>query len=243
MDALDVLSKYGLEVLNRYYGVMPGVVLDNSDADLSGRLQIGISGTSLGPMVEVTAIPLSMGGGDGFGVRWPLPKRGSVVNVLFKEGNLTSAYWTYSGWQSNNAPVEFKDANSWGIISPLGNKILITRTKEGKESLNIKFSGPVTIESSESVSIKSPVNSLTPTGDGGFNSLGDSDAGGWAVATKLAERLNLLVQEIKELKQELAIHTHTASPSGGPTSPPSVPLMSDFTEFQGSTFVDPNNIS
>lgn len=247
MDALDMLSRNGLEILNRFYGVLPGIVVDNSDENLTGKLIIAISGTALGPNIEVTARPLVMGGGDYFGIRLPLPPRGAVVNVLFKDGNLTSAYWTYSGWEPNKAPIEFKDKNSWGIVSPSGNKIVINKTLDGngksKESLTIKFNGPIVIESSESVSIKSPVNSIKPTVDDGFNILGNSDNGGWAVASQLAERLNLLVKEVESLKQELAIHTHTAPPSGGPTSPPVAPLLTNITEFQGSTFVDQNNLS
>ena len=242
-DALSTLSRYGMEVLNRFYGVLPGMVIDNSDPDLSGKLQVLISGTSIGPDVEVTAQPLILGGGDNFGLRLPLPRRGAIVNVLFRDGNLTSAYWTYSGWNGENAPLEFKDNNSWGIISPTGNRILINRIDGNKESLHISFDGPVVIESSESVTIKSPTNSLEPVGDDGFNSLGTSENGGLAVADKLAQRLNLLVAEIEELKKELALHTHTSTPSGGPTSPPVVPLRTTLTEFQSISFVDPNNVS
>lgn len=243
MSALDIISKYGMEVLNRFYGVLPGMVVDNSDKDGTGNLQVVISGTALGPAVEVTAKPLVLGGGDGFGFRLPLPRRGAIVNCLFKEGNLTSAYWTYAGWNKENAPLEFKTSDSWGIISPSGNKVLVNKTPEGVESLTISFNGPVVIESSDSVTIKSPVNSLEPTGDGGFNSLGGGENSGWAVADKLAERLNVLVAEIDSLKKELALHTHSAPPSGGITTPPTLPFVSTLTQFQGVTFVDPTNIS
>lgn len=239
-DPILFLSRYGLEVLNRFYGVLPGQVV-NIIEDGSGKLQVRIFGTRLGE-TEVTAIPLNFGGGRGYGVRFPLPKRGEMVNLLFKNGNLASAYWTYCGWH-DNAPVEFKDSNSWGIVSPSGNKIIVNRDVNGKENLTIKFDGGITIESAKGVTITSPVNSVIPSGDNGFNILGNSDAGGWAVATQLAERLNLLVGEIESLKQELATHTHTAPPSGGATTPPVVPLMTNITEFSGSTFVDPNNIS
>lgn len=243
MNTLDIISQYGFGVINRFYGILPGIVLDNTDEELTGNLQVGISGTSLGPTVEVTAKPLILGGGDYFGFRLPLPRRGSVVSLLFMDGNLSSAYWTYAGWNPGKNPVGFKDGNSWGIVGYSGNGLTVNRDSEGKESLNIKFDGPITIESDSSITLMSPCNTLEPTGDTGFNCLGDSENNGWAVAEKLADRLNLLVAEIESLKQELATHTHTAPPTGGATTPPTVPLVTNITEFQGSTFVDPNNIS
>lgn len=242
-DVLGLLSEYGMEILGKYYSILPGLVIENADPDITGKIRAIISSTNLPHDIEVEATPLTFGGGPGFGFKLPLPPIGSVVYLLFLGGNLNVAFWMYAGWVKGKAPLQFNSGDTYGLVTPQGNHIIIKKDKDGKESLDINFKGAVNIRSDVSVTISSPINTLNPTGDNGFNCLGNSENGGWAVADKLAERLNLLTAEIRELKDELARHVHTAPTSGGPTTPPVEPLATNITDFQGVTFVDLNNIS
>lgn len=239
---LTMLNRYGLDILNRHYGILQGIVLDNSDPELTGKITVGINQSTFSDFIEMEAYPLMFGGGQGFGFRPPLPSVGNLVNLLFMEGNLAMPYWTYAGWGEGEAPIDFRDKNSYGLVTPLGNSIVVRRNQDGTESLDIKFTGSINISSDTAINIKSPMNYLD-TGDDGFNCLGNDGNGGWAIAEKLATRLNILVEEINSLKQELALHTHTSPTSGGPTSPPVAPLTTNISEFQGVTFVDMNNLS
>lgn len=242
VDILGIIGRYGTGIVNRLYGCRIGTVLDNDDPTHQGIIQVSMVGTAVTSDLRVLARPLCIGGGRGFGFKMPLPPRGSMVNLLFIDGDPGMPLWAYSGWQPGEAPSELDDPETYGIVTPAFNHILISKTSDGKERLDIKFDGPINISSTDSVNISSPCNSLEPT-ESGFNSLGTGENDGWAVAEKLTQRLNQLVAEIEQLKTEIATHTHMMPTTDTPTSPPVAPLVTNISKFNSLSYVDPNNIS
>lgn len=241
--SLDFIAKNGMAPINRLYGVYPAMVMDNADPTNRGILTVKLVGTAVAPEVKLEAQPLNIGGGRGYGIKWPLPPRGSMVALVFgNDGDAANPYWAYMGWAKGEAPVEFSKKGTCGVITQMFNHILITQDENGVESLDIKFDGPVNITSSTEVNITSPCNALEPS-EGGYNSLGTGDNDGFAIASKLTDRLNILVKEIENLKRELSLHTHVCSSPSSPSSPPVVPLTTPITPFESILYVDTNNIS
>lgn len=243
MSSLDFIAKNGLAPINRLYGVYPAMVMDNSDPTNRGLIKVRLVGTAVAPEIELEAQALNMGGGRGYGIKLPLPPRGSMVALIFgNDGDAANPYWAYMGWPAGEGPIEFSNDGTYGIITPLFNHILITQDENGVESLDIKFEGPINISSSTEISITSPCNALEPS-EGGFNSLGTEGNEGFAIASKLTDRINILVKEIESLKRELALHTHICSAPSSPSSPPAVPFTTTITPFQSIMYSDTNNIS
>lgn len=134
MHLIDIIQKYGIEYLGRFYSTYRGVVIDNSSND-PGVLKISLPEILTG--VTVWARSKAEIGGPGVGAKYLIPPLGSIVLVEFEYGNPMKPLWSYSGFMVGEVPDELKDNDSMGVVTPSGNKIYL-HDKDGLLNITIK---------------------------------------------------------------------------------------------------------
>ena len=82
MTVGELIQKYGIEYIGRFYSIYRGVVLDNQDSDNIGKLLIIIP--SIHDGVKVWARPYNNPGSINSGVKWLIPRVGDIVWVQFE---------------------------------------------------------------------------------------------------------------------------------------------------------------
>lgn len=140
MTPIEIIRKYGVEYVGRFYSVYRGVVMDNEDETQRGRIQIHVPSIYGG--INVWANPKSFGGGPKFGFKYLTPQAGEVVHIEFEAGDPLRALWSYHGWALNEKPEELGNT-TLGFITPNGNKVLL---EDVEGTLVIKTKGDVDIE-------------------------------------------------------------------------------------------------
>lgn len=141
MDTLvDKIQKYGVEYIGRYYSTYRAVVVENQDELYLSRLQVKIPGV-LGGLL-LWALPNCMYGTVGSGIRGPIPKIGEVVYITFDKGDPFKPYWSYHSWAPGEVPKDFKNTDTFGIITASGNKILIS---ENNGTLEVQVQNSINI--------------------------------------------------------------------------------------------------
>lgn len=123
MNALDYIQKFGVEGIGRYYSRYKAVVLKNDDPENRQRLFVQVP--SINNNVRLWALPASQIGGINYGVKFRTPSVGEIVWIQFEKGSMMRAHWSYSAWAAAEVPDELRNNNTFGIISPSGNKIII----------------------------------------------------------------------------------------------------------------------
>lgn len=136
-DFLVNLKKFGLEMFHRYYSSYPGIVTDNDDPEMRGRIKVELP-TILGEGREHTdwAEPhLFKLAGDGHGEFFP-PYVGDVVDVWFENGDTNFPVYRGGSYATDELPEDFQtnypDVKGWVFDS--GQKIIIDET-EGSEQI------------------------------------------------------------------------------------------------------------
>lgn len=136
MNLIDIIQKYGLEYVGRFYSTYRGVVIDNTGND-PGVLRVTIPSVQTG--VTVWARSKAQMGGPGIGAKYLIPDIGSVVNIEFEFGDPMRPLWSYSSFMVDEIPDELKSNSSLGIVTPNGNKIYL-HDKDGELHIEIKGS-------------------------------------------------------------------------------------------------------
>lgn len=131
---IDIIQRFGIEHLGRYYSIYRGVVVNNSSND-PGVLKVTIPSIHTG--ITVWARSKAQIGGPGIGVKYIIPEVGSIVNVEFERGDPMKPLWSYMGFLVGDIPDELKANDSFGIITPMGNQIYV-HDKAGELHLKIK---------------------------------------------------------------------------------------------------------
>lgn len=134
MNIVELIQKYGLEYLGRYYSIYRGVVVSNEDPQEMDRIQVYIPSIHNG--IRVWARSKASIGTPNSGVKYIPPKPGAIVFVEFEKGAPLNALWSYHSWAAGEIPEELKDTDVGGIVTPYGHKILIEDNK-GKLTLQI----------------------------------------------------------------------------------------------------------
>ena len=137
----ELIQKYGVEYIGRYYSNYRGVVIDNVDPNQMGRIFVMLPGIHDG--VRTWARPKAMPGGLKYGLKWITPRVGEVVWVEFENGDPLKAIWNYYGWTMGDIPDELQDGNTVGFVTPSGNKVYL-QDKEGE--LYIKVNTKISVE-------------------------------------------------------------------------------------------------
>lgn len=134
-------------VYNTYLGEYDGVVVDNADPLLIGRVRVMIPG--LVEPYSDWALPMGApgSGSDAYGL-WCVPKIGSTVAVFFREGDVDHPRYLTSCWRAPNdrpqSPTFVRElspseavqivglqTDAWEIICDdrLGNERLVLRSR------------------------------------------------------------------------------------------------------------------
>jgi hypothetical protein len=89
--------------LARYYGAMPGVVIDSADPEGKHRVRVTIPG-----LIELSAWadPITAGGGSGKRGAHAVPANGSTVIVWFLGGDPERPIYAGGWWGDDESPEE-----------------------------------------------------------------------------------------------------------------------------------------
>lgn len=139
MTPTEIIQKYGVEHLGRFYSIYRGLVIDDEDDYNRGRLKIHVPSIFGG--ITIWANPRDFGGGPQFGFKYLTPDIGEIVYIEFESGDPFRALWSYHGWANLEKPEELTNS-TLGFITPKGNKVLLD-DKEG--TLVIETKGDVEI--------------------------------------------------------------------------------------------------
>lgn len=135
MNPLEAIRIYGLEKLGRYYSKYRALVVDSQPDDKNtGNILVQIPRVQGG--MKIVARAKAFAGGPGFGHKYFTPQPGEVVWVEFENGNPTKPLWDYHTWGETECPEELQDTHTCGLVTPNGNKIVITEGKD-KDTLEV----------------------------------------------------------------------------------------------------------
>lgn len=222
----SIIQDRGLEALGRFYSSYRGVVIDDKDPDNLGRLKVLVPEISLDR--PDWAFPKGIHGGIDNGFKYLTPKIGSIVWVEFKNGDLLYPIWSYHGWAKGEMPDDLKDNDTFGIVTPGNNKILVN-DKDGILYISIsddkgKEVFSFTISRGE-LSIKGEKINLLEANHG------------IPLVDKLVEKLNALENQINDLKAKITTATSSVKPNDGGAA-----AFAVLSQFSSST-ITPTKIS
>lgn len=164
MTVGEIIQKYGVEYIGRFYSSYRGIVIENQDPNNMGMVEVMVP--SIHDGMRVWARPKAMPGGLKYGLKWITPRVGEVIWVEFEMGNPTRAIWSYYGWTLDEIPDELKDINTVGFVTPSGNKVYL-QDKDGK--LKVSINTEIGIEIPEGVNLVMDKDKLQVTkGDSNF---------------------------------------------------------------------------
>lgn len=135
---LETLKRVGLEYYGRYYSMYPGIVTDNKDPDMRGRIKIKLPSLLNGETLVQWVDPMGANlAGKKTGTFFP-PYVGDVVDVMFEHGDLDYPKYIGGFWAKLELPAEFKDGypNVKGWVFKSGQKILVSEVP-GKTQISI----------------------------------------------------------------------------------------------------------
>jgi len=203
-DAVDWLIEYvrtkGIEGLfHRYYGVYPGKVTSNSDADGKGRIFCILPVTGSSKEYPIWIRSAVSGGSRGGFVS--VPEADDLVWVIFENGDLSKP--VYIGAQPKNGAYYpgLSGVEKRGIQTPKGH---IFRIDDGNDTITLEHTSGarVQIAGDGSVSVVPAPGKEISLGEGVLSALVRADT----------------------FKTLFNAHTHTTVSVGSPTSPPIAPM-------------------
>jgi hypothetical protein len=239
--AIGKMIDQGTEAFGRFYSVYRGIVTDNTDPEQCCVL--GITIPSIQGGLSVRAYPKGQHGADATGFKYFMPSIGDVVYVSFELGDLSQPLWEYHGWGYRECPYPLIGSNKAGIVTPNGNYVILD---EDEDSLIVHFKGNILLKTESNITIDSDgVTVLHSKGEVLLQSetrtiLNGEDHDGLVNVLDLTEKLNQLVQELDQLKQQINLHTHTSANPGSPSSPPINQITQTFSQFKAEDYKDDN---
>lgn len=222
-DILRVITTQGLEGLGRYYSVYPGIVLKNEDPEGYHRIKVWVPSVR---DIRLWALPRGQQGSLRSGIKYLAPEPGETVWVSFEGGDLAKPLWEPHSWTKNEVPLALDDVHTMGFVTPNGSQATIDDESHHAE---VYINGWAGILSEDNLCLGSKQGNVE---------VNSGNNGGVINIQDLTDKLNQLVREIEELKMALNTHTHTSTPTGGPTSTPLVPHNKTFTTFNKSDYED-----
>jgi hypothetical protein len=138
-EFLVTMKKFGLEYYHRYYSMYPGIVRDNDDPEMRGRIMVELP-TILGQGRVHTSWcdpHLFRITGMEHGEFFP-PYVDDVVDVWFENGDLNYPVYKGGGYASEELPTDFQTnyPNVKGWVFASGQKILIDET-DGAQQIRV----------------------------------------------------------------------------------------------------------
>lgn len=116
MNLLEIITKWGLERLGRFYGNYEGYVVDNIDPDGKRQLKVLIPRVHFGNKTPIKARAKGIPSGTNFSIH-SLPSKGEMVWIEFEGGNPRFPIWSYGEFNNNQKyPDEFLNKpNIYGL--------------------------------------------------------------------------------------------------------------------------------
>lgn len=225
-NPLYPLVEGGIEALGRFYSIYRAYVIDNLDPLNQNRVAVLIPDVG---NLELWASPRNQQGSNNTGCRYLPPKIGDVVWITFERGDPQMPLWEFHSWADEEAPDEFKDPDVFGFVTPNGFSVFIHDTKK-EDNLGITIPGDAYIVSNQDIHIQARLLEINGGGNGGMIKI-----------QELTDKLNNLVKELEQLKQDYQQHTHSGVTTGGGTSgAPIKPYTNNFTQFNKDDYEDLN---
>lgn len=208
---LSALANTGLEEFGRFYSFYICTVVDNQDPDGKGALKLFSHQVQGG--YTFWALPKTYYGGNGYGFKKPIPQIGDLVLALFEQGDLCSPVWEYCTWLISDAvPQELKPLNTFGMVTPKGNKVYIN---DDTGDVTVNVIGNINVDSAKQIIFNRGENM------------------GMVKIQELTDKINNLVQELETLRSSFNSHVHPGVSSGpGSTGPTISQVSKPFTQFK-----------
>lgn len=105
MDIKNLITKFGLEQFNRYYGIYRGFVQNVEDPENRGRIQVSVPRVYGKQTYEKWADPKGMYSGKQIGSFW-IPNVGDTVWIQFEHGDARFPVWDYGWWRKGDVPED-----------------------------------------------------------------------------------------------------------------------------------------
>ena len=112
MDLEQVVAGLIEKVERRYYGKYRGLVVDNADPELLGRLKLRVPSVLGANVVTGWALPCLPYGGDANQGWLSIPEVGAGVWVEFEEGDLEFPVWVGTFWSKPGGDSEMPKPNT-----------------------------------------------------------------------------------------------------------------------------------
>jgi hypothetical protein len=186
--SLEIIAKEGLESLGRFYGTYRGIVSEEIDPDNRGRIGVIVPGVCNKP---TWAIPFSQDGNLGSGFKWLSPKKGQMVFIQYQYGNPSTPLWSYHGWALRECPPELKGNDTFGFVTPNGQKVIINE-KSGELNLQISDTQGERVK----IDIQGGKLNIDTTKEVIFH----NGSEGIPISSELIKEFNQIKQDINELK-------------------------------------------
>lgn len=226
-DVLQILTNHGIEALGRFYSVYRGIVVNNEDPENLNRLRVAIPGIMGG--IVLWALPRGQHGGEGNGFKFMAPQLEDIVYITFEDGDPSKPLWEYHGWSVGQIPSVLEKPTTTGLVTPNGTMVYID-DEDG--SLNILTQGRINILSRDPLSVHSDKEIHLETPEKVIINNGNNK--GIIKIQELTNKLNLLVNELEELRASYNTHIHASQ--GAPTTS----LVSKpFTKFNNKDYENP----
>lgn len=223
---IEYLRENGLEGIGRYYSTYRGRVVDNQDPLKLNRLKIEVPDIT---QTLVWAYPVGMAGNLKSGFKYLTPEPNDIVFVQFRSGDPNYPLWFHCGWAKSQVPQELEKNSVLGLVTPNGNKLFLDdETNEVKilikvsedeyneiiitpEGIKVKTPKPILVETEST----NDFNSKEDTNIRGKTIIFNDGTIGTTMTDKLKERLNLLEQDVNQLKAALSNAATVAVPQDG----------------------------
>jgi len=116
------LIREGLEAFGLYYGFYEGIVSNNEDPEIRGRVKIICPNVYGDVEYPKWALPFGMFSGKGIGSYW-IPPNNSPIWATFKNGNPEFPLWTYGWYPKDYAPKDV-EPGKFLFTTPAGYKLM-----------------------------------------------------------------------------------------------------------------------
>lgn len=153
-DFLEIIRTHGLEYFGRYYGKYRGLIVDNKDPELLGRVKLRVPQVAGDNIMQYWAHPSGQPAGDDFG-DFMIPPEGSPVWVTFENGDPSFPVYEGGHWgksasgvpsgSTGNPRKRIKSSEKWRMEMDDENDELFIQSKSGGHEIRIKGNGDIEV--------------------------------------------------------------------------------------------------
>lgn len=233
MGIIEIISKWGLEKLGRFYSIYEGYVVNVEDPEKMGRIQVVVPRTHFSNTTPVWARQKGIPSGNGCSVHI-LPQKGEMVWVEFLGGNPRLPVWSFGHHNENQEyPEEFVNNSD---VYGLKTKTCTLTIDDNNKSLEVKsgdFLMSIT-NNGKDVEIKNKSGFKIELNEAGLK-MGKGDLHEpMLLGTKTQTVINADIANLQALVAALAAFASTGNSICVPPNVPLIPLQAVFAALNAA---------